>query len=115
MIDQQKLETQIAEYPVCEYAFIKPEEITFLEQVRHICESECPRYGTSWSCPPAVGTVAECKERCRQYTGGFIFTTVAEVSDIENMKEMLDTRKSLHFFVTSDFNFRDKCSANNFR
>lgn len=50
MIDQQKLETQIAEYPVCEYAFIKPEEITFLEQVRHICESECPRYGTSWSC-----------------------------------------------------------------
>ena len=76
MIDQQKLETQIAEYPVCEYAFIKPEEITFLEQVRHICESECPRYGTSWSCPPAVGTVAECKERCRQYTGGFIFTTV---------------------------------------
>ena len=46
MIDQQKLETQIAEYPVCEYAFIKPEEITFLEQVRHICESECPRYGT---------------------------------------------------------------------
>lgn len=43
--------------------------------------------------PPAVGTVAECKERCRQYTGGFIFTTVAEVSDIENMKEMLDTRK----------------------
>ena len=34
MIDQQKLETQIAEYPVCEYAFIKPEEITFLEQVR---------------------------------------------------------------------------------
>ena len=93
MIDQQKLETQIAEYPVCEYAFIKPEEITFLEQVRHICESECPRYGTSWSCPPAVGTVAECKERCRQYTGGFIFTTVAEVSDIENMKEMLDTRK----------------------
>ena len=82
MIDQQKLETQIAEYPVCEYAFIKPEEITFLEQVRHICESECPRYGTSWSCPPAVGTVEECKERCRQYTGGFIFTTVAEVSDI---------------------------------
>ena len=93
MIDQQKLEIQIAEYPVCEYAFIKPEEITFLEQVRHICESECPRYGTSWSCPPAVGTVAECKERCRQYTGGYIFTTVAEVSDIENMKEMLDTRK----------------------
>lgn len=92
-MDQQKLEAQIVEYPVCEYAFINPRDIEFLDQVRHICESECPRYGTSWSCPPAVGTVAECKERCSQYTGGFIFTTVAEVSDMENMKEMLDTRK----------------------
>lgn len=88
MIDQQKLEIQIAEYPVCEYAFIKPEEITFLEQVRHICESECPRYGTSWSCPPAVGTVAECKKRCRQYTWRLYFYNGGGSIRYRNMKEM---------------------------
>ena len=92
-MNQEKIEEGLTQFPVCEYAFINITDITFLDQVRYICKTECPQYGKSWSCPPAVGTVEECKERCSQYTGGFIFTTVAEVSDIENMKEMLDTRK----------------------
>lgn len=91
-MNREKLEQQIAAYPVCEYAFIDPGDISFLENVRHICRTECPQYGRSWSCPPAVGTVEECRERCRQYTGGFIFTTIAEVTDIANMEETLATR-----------------------
>lgn len=91
-MNQEKLEAQFTEYPVCEYAFIDPEDISFLDQVRYICETECPQYGKSWSCPPAVGTVKECMERCSQYTGGFVFTTIAEVNDIANMEETLATR-----------------------
>ncbi|MBS6395583.1 MAG: DUF2284 domain-containing protein [Clostridiales bacterium] len=91
-MDQEKLERQITEYPVCEYAFINPDDISFLDQVRYICETECPQYGKSWSCPPAVGTVAECEARCRSYSGGFLFTTIAEVSDASNMAETLPTR-----------------------
>lgn len=91
-MNREKLEIQLAEYPVCEYAFINPEDISFLDQVRYICKTECPQYGRSWSCPPAVGTVEECRERCSHYTGGFIFTTIAEVNDIENMEETLSTR-----------------------
>lgn len=91
-MNREQLEAQIVEYPVCEYAFIDVKDIQFLDQVRYICETECPQYGHSWSCPPAVGTVAECKERCGKYTGGFVFTTIAEVEDIANMKATLATR-----------------------
>ena len=88
-MDRAAIEEKITQFPICEYAFIRPEEIPFSEKVRYICETECPRYGTSWSCPPAVGTVEECKARCLAFTGGFIFTTVSEGADLENMDAML--------------------------
>ena len=109
-MDQARLEAQITEYPICEYAFINVEDITFLEQVRYICETECPQYGRSWSCPPAVGTVEECCARCKSYSGGFVFTTVAEVSDISNMEETLSTRME-HEEITRQIRdlFREQC------
>ncbi len=91
-MDKAKLEAQIAAYPVCEYAFIDLREIPYSDQVRYICETECPQYGKSWSCPPAVGTVEECRKRCGRFTGGFLFTTIAEVSDAGDMEETLPTR-----------------------
>lgn len=91
-MDQKRLEAQITQYPICEYAFIRPEEIPFLEQVRYICRTECPKYGKSWSCPPAVGTVESCRKRCMGYSGGFLFTTMAEVRDIADLEETLSTR-----------------------
>ena len=57
-----KIEVKLSAYPVCEYAFVSPKELPFREEVRYICRTECPRYGTSWSCPPAVGTVEECRQ-----------------------------------------------------
>jgi len=91
-MNREELMTKITEYPICEYAFIDPGKIQFLDQVRYICETECPQYGKSWSCPPAVGSVQECKDRCRQFKEGFLFTTVSEVEDMENMESMLKTR-----------------------
>ncbi len=91
-MDRKKLEEQIAQYPIFEYAFIEADKIPFRDKVRYICETECPQYGRSWSCPPAVGTVRECRERCARFNSGFLFTTLAEVNDMENMEEMLDTR-----------------------
>ena len=109
-MDREKLERQIARYPICEYAFIRTEEIRFLDKVRYICETECPQYGKSWSCPPAVGTVQECRERCARVEGGFRFTTLAEVSDMENMEEMLATRMD-HEKVTEAVQalFQEQC------
>ncbi len=86
------IESKILEFPLMQYEWISPSELVFKEEVRQICRQECPMYGKSWSCPPAVGTVEECKEQCLQYQGVFLFTTIAEVSDISNMEETLQTR-----------------------
>lgn len=110
-MNREQLEAQIAEYPVCEYAFIKTEDIRFLESVRYICETECPQYGHSWSCPPAVGTVEECEKRCSGYTGGFLFTTIAEVDDIADMESTLATRME-HEEITRNIRdlFKSQCT-----
>lgn len=88
-----QIEKELSAFPVCEYAFVEPEDIPFREEVRYICRTECPRYGTSWSCPPAVGTVEECKARCLQYDDVLVFTTIAEGVDTEDMSAMLSTRR----------------------
>lgn len=94
MNDQMKneIENRLQELPIVQYAWMKTEELPFSERVRSICKEECPRYKTSWACPPAVGTVAACREQCLKFDGAFLFTTVAEVDDIENMEETLATR-----------------------
>lgn len=89
---KMKIEDQILKLPLAQYVYIRPEELTFLDRVRYICETECSRYGTSWACPPAVGTVEECREKCLSYKEGFLFTTFSEVSDIANLEETLAYR-----------------------
>ena len=91
-MDRQKLEAQLAELPLYEYAFIGTDELLFSERVRYICETECPMYNTTWACPPAVGTVEACQERVTAFREGLLIATITEVSDIANIEETLATR-----------------------
>lgn len=91
MLNKEVLEQQLLELPLYQYAFIKTEELTFTERVRQVCR-ECPMYGGSWACPPAVGTVEECRERCLRYPEFLLISTVTEVEDIANMELTLETR-----------------------
>lgn len=72
----QSIEDYITQFPIYQYAFLSIDDIEFNDKVRTICKRECPRYGKSWSCPPAVGTVDKCKERCQQYTHALLFSSV---------------------------------------
>ena len=89
---REVIEEKLKAYPICEYAFVLPEELPFREEVRIICRNECPQYGTSWSCPPAVGTVEECREQCLRFDDALLFTSIAEDVDTEDMSAMLATR-----------------------
>lgn len=86
------IEEFISDYPVAQYQVLPSSEIPFLEKVRYICRTECERYGKSWSCPPAVGSVEECKKKCLTYPQALVFTTLAEVSDASILSETLATR-----------------------
>ena len=92
MLNKEKLWEQLAEMPLYFYDLIDPEKLEFTERVRWICEHECPMYGKTWACPPGVGTVAHCKEKCGKYQKCLMVSTITEVSDIGNMHEALATR-----------------------
>lgn len=102
-MDREELERQMGELPIVQYEFFKTEELTFTQRVRAICEQECPRYGTSWACPPAVGTVEECRRRCMAYPEALLIVTMAEVSDISDLEEGLATRRG-HEEITRQVN-----------
>ena len=92
MIDREKLEAALAELPLYTYHFITPDELEFADRIRWICQHECPMYGQSWACPPAVGSVAECEGRCRSFGSCLLISTITEVSDISDINETLATR-----------------------
>lgn len=91
-MDRERLEAQLAELPLYQYAFIKTDSLCFTERVRWICEHECPMYNSTWACPPAVGSVAECRARCLRFEDALLISTITEVSDISDLHETLATR-----------------------
>lgn len=93
MIDIEKFEEFISQYPIYEYRLLDTNDIQIQERVRIICSQECERYGSTWACPPGVGTLLSCESKIRSYPCGMFFSSVAEVSDVLNMEKMLSTRQ----------------------
>ena len=91
-MDKARFEAALSDLPLYTYAFIDPKKLEFSQRIRYICSSECPMYGKSWACPPAVGAVAECKAKCLQYKNCLMISTITEVSDIASIDETLATR-----------------------
>lgn len=92
MTDKQKFEEQLSELPLYTYFYTDPASIEFSDRIRYICQAECPMYGKTWACPPAVGEVSECKEKCLSYQNCLVIGTIVEVSDYTDIQESLDTR-----------------------
>lgn len=88
----EKLEAKLAELPLYFYGCIDPKTLEFSERIRYICSTECPMCNKTWACPPAVGEVAECKNRCLQYENCLMIGTITEISSIANIEEALATR-----------------------
>ena len=91
-MNRELLEVQLSELPLYQYAFVKTEDLMFSERIRWICEHECPMYNKTWACPPAVGSVEECRTRCLRFEDVLLIATITEVSDIANIDETLATR-----------------------
>ena len=99
-MDKALLESKLAELPLYIYDFIDPNELEFSSRIRWICQHECPMYGRSWACPPGVGTVDACRDKCLGYKNCLMISTIVEVRDITNIDETLATRPD-HEAVTN--------------
>lgn len=100
MLNRELLDAQLSELPLYVYYYIDPKELEFSSRIRWICEHECPMYGKTWACPPAVGEVDRCREKCMRYRNCLMISTITEVSDIANIDETLATRPA-HEKVTN--------------
>ena len=92
MMDMELLEAQLAELPLYGYFSIDPKDLEFSDRIRWICEHECPMCGRTWACPPAVGTVQQCKAKILSYEHCLMISTIVEVRDITDIDETLATR-----------------------
>jgi predicted metal-binding protein len=88
------IQSDIDRLSIHEYAFMNSIDVVFLEEVRKICkQNRCGLYGRSWACPPAVGSLEECKAWCLAYKHAFIFTTVTKVKNRYDVKEWIQAGK----------------------
>ncbi len=101
MMDKVLLEEQLSQLPLYVYQLLDPKGLDFNERVRWICQNECPMYGKTWACPPAVGDVAQCKARCLGYSNCLMIATITEVADISDIQETLATRGE-HEAITNE-------------
>ena len=98
-MDRERLEKGLAELPLLGYFFLDPKNLDFSQRVRWVCEQECPRFGKTWACPPAVGTVESCRCKCLAFDNCLMIATAAEVTSLSDMEETLATRPA-HEAVT---------------
>ena len=92
MIDREKLEHALSELPLYTYFYADPKTLEFSQRIRYICSAECPMYGKTWACPPAVGEVEDCKAKCLSYGSCLVIGTIVEVADSADIPGTLATR-----------------------
>lgn len=67
---------------ISQYGLISTARIPFSPEVRTFCEGNvCRNYGTTWACPPAVGTFEACKAKCHSYQNALVFNQVFSLED----------------------------------
>jgi predicted metal-binding protein len=84
--------------------------LVFSPELYGYCASNaCGHYNTSWTCPPACGTLEEQREKILVYTNAFVFTTKYDLEDSFDYEGMTRARK-IHTDVTTDA--REKLGKN---
>ena len=75
-------------------AILDTASIQFHEDFRKACEKNiCRRYDSNWMGPPAIGPIAELRQKAVRYRQGLLFQTVHTVASNFDMKGMLAAAK----------------------
>ena len=74
---------------------IDPAAITFGQEIRDICaRNACGNYDRTWACPPAQGSVEECRARVLAYGHALVFQTVYPLEDSYDYEGMMEGHAS---------------------
>ncbi|MCL1804568.1 MAG: DUF2284 domain-containing protein [Clostridiales bacterium] len=84
---------------VYEYGIVDSRDVEYRTDVRAMCEEDkCHRYAKSWACPPAIGTVDECRDRAWSYDKMLVFSRKFDLEDsydFEGIREAMKGFKGL--------------------
>ena len=84
-----------------EAGYVEVSELKYYPEVRTVCEGNlCRNYGASWACPPAVGTLEDCRDRVSRYDRMLLFSRKYELEDSFDFEVM--TEGLLNFKQTVD-------------
>ena len=83
-----------------EAGIIPTKDLIYYEELRNYCkENRCGHFGVSWACPPAVGTVEECRRKALEYDYMILFSKAYYLPfayDLESMRPAVtDFKKSV--------------------
>ena len=80
MTIKRQLEDKRRLFGIHEYAFAKTSDLLFSMGTRLLCEgNQCGHYGSTWACPPAVGSYNSCVAKCRSYENVCLLSTVTDL------------------------------------
>ena len=75
-------------------ALLDASTLRALPEVRDMCVSDrCRRYGKSWSCPPACGSLEVCAARMARYDAGILVQTTATLEDEFDLEVIHQTQE----------------------
>lgn len=94
------LTTGAAHNRFTEWGFIQTKDLHFHPEIRQICEgNSCRGYGKTWACPPAVGTLDECKQKVLRYTNMFLLSQKFDLEDSFDFESMENGMKTFKLTV----------------
>lgn len=83
-------ECDLHDLGITAFGMVSTDQIVFSDEVRAICANgSCRNYGHTWACPPAVGTLEECKEACLKYSHAFVFSAAYPLEDSFDFEGMM--------------------------
>ena len=89
-----EIEKAIGQTGFSEFGYVEIGTLKYYPEVRKICEGNtCRNYGSSWACPPAVGTIEECKARVEQYDKMLLFSLAYQLEDSFDFDGMINGMK----------------------
>lgn len=98
----QTWEEELRALGISSWGVIDTDTIVFSEEVHGLCAANrCGNYAKTWACPPAVGTLDECRARVFAYRKALVFSGVYELEDSFDLDGMREGHRS----------FRKACMA----
>lgn len=84
--------------------------LVFSPELYKACEANiCGNYNKCWTCPPAVGTLEEQREKILRWKYALVFTTTFDLEDSFDIEGMKKARE-IHNGLTADL--RERFSVN---